>query len=774
MRLTETIAIKEQARNSLYRRRLVEGLSAPHVQMITESEQIANKLNRLIMEADLTADQINQLFGAVEQNATAAGGNRTAIGKSKDVVDAVNDIINRTGKLIQDTAPVQAFDQKFEQLKGAVSEKFPELDAQLTSLGTWAKENPGKTAAIVGVLTVLGGIAGGPVGGAIAGQALRGSVELIKGEKLSTAIGKGAKTAAIGALTGFALEKVKELVADLLPADISTTFFNPQQGTIDVSKLKGMGIVDPANLDPEAAVELIQARSGLAELVRVPDMPPEAKEELMKQLQEVNTKLVELGGGANVKDAIDNLQSNLDITGSGIEVQTTTATDAASGSTASMEVTGEIDASTLDSIGINSADFSPNKWISDNKDALLKYMDQEQLDAWQNASALSRSINSREFEGVAIAASNEFTTSNMGNIDVSGIPDSVEVGEVYRSTVNTEIGGVPWTASADVSIEGVDAAGNAVYKFSDVFTNPSAIKADMWDALEGMPKELQDELLGQFDGITKGSATVVADTAAQDIANGIMQGVVAAGVGATMADADIKDAEGKKAKAEESVQRRAKIREATMRRYFTSVTYNHNNSIQQINEGPMDALKNLGAKLEKGATAALQKAGTIGKNITTKITVDKLMKAWNKAGKPFDDAAISKILVDMGVDPAIISTSYKAAGLTEPTAASAAPSVATGTAQVGDTVTYTNAKGQQKQAKVAAMLNTKDAQGDPQIQLQIGGAKFAVDQKSINSIDAKAPANTKVADLAKSINANPAIKQAVMAVLNPPAAAGAA
>ena len=684
MKLIETIAIKEQASYSLYRKRLLEGLSKPHVQIITEAE--------------LTADQINKLFGAVEQQATAAGGNRTAIGKTKDVVDAANNIINQTGRWIQNTTPVQAFDQKFAQLKDTVSEKFPELDAQLTSLGTWAKENPGKTAAIVGVLTVLGGIAGGPVGGAIAGQALRGSVELIKGEKLSTAIGKGAKTAAIGALTGFALEKVKEVITDLLPAEVRTLFFNANQGTIDVSKLKGMGIVDPANLDADSAVELIQARSGLAELVRVPDMPPEAKEELMKQLQEVNTKLVELGGGANVKDAIDNLQDQFDITGSGIEVQTTTATDAASGSTAGMEVTGEIDASTLNDIGINAADYSPNKWISDNKDALLKYMDQEQLDAWQNASALSRAVDQREFEGMAIAADQAFRTAD--NIDVAGIPDTLEIGEVYKSTINTEIGGVPWTASANVSIEGVDAAGNAVYKFTNVFTQPDAIKADMWDALDGMPQELQDELLAQFSGVAKGGAEIVADTAAQDIANGIMQGIVATGVGAAMADKEIKNS-----KTEESVQRREKIREATMRRYFTSVAYNHNNSIQQINEGPMDALKNLGTKLEKGATAALQKAGTIGKNLTTKITVDKLMKAWTKAGKPFDDAAISKILVDLGVDSAVISASYKAAGLAEPKAA-----------------------------------------------------------------DAPAQTSTKVADLAKSINADPALKQAVLAALKPEAA----
>jgi hypothetical protein len=65
-----------------------------------------------------------------------------------------------------------------------------------------AKNNPGKTAAIIGVLTVLAGLATGPVGGAVAGQVLRGASELIQGKDLSTAVGKGVKSAAIGAVAG--------------------------------------------------------------------------------------------------------------------------------------------------------------------------------------------------------------------------------------------------------------------------------------------------------------------------------------------------------------------------------------------------------------------------------------------------------------------------------------------------------------------------------------------------------------------------------------------
>jgi hypothetical protein len=62
----------------------------------------------------------------------------------------------------------------------------------------------------VGVLTAIASLAGGPVGGAIAGQVLRGAVELLKGEKLSTAIGKGIKTAAFGYLSGKAFEMLGE------------------------------------------------------------------------------------------------------------------------------------------------------------------------------------------------------------------------------------------------------------------------------------------------------------------------------------------------------------------------------------------------------------------------------------------------------------------------------------------------------------------------------------------------------------------------------------
>lgn len=162
-----------------------------------------------LIEASLTQDQINQLFTGVQQNS------RTLLGKGVDTVTKVNDVINQVGGWLKDTAPVKFADQKFNDLKAKVGAKFPELDRQLTDFGTWMKENPGKSAAIIGVLTAVASLAGGPVGGAIAGQILRGSAELIKGADLSTAIGKGIKTAVFGFLSGKAVEAMSQLAQSM-------------------------------------------------------------------------------------------------------------------------------------------------------------------------------------------------------------------------------------------------------------------------------------------------------------------------------------------------------------------------------------------------------------------------------------------------------------------------------------------------------------------------------------------------------------------------------
>lgn len=196
-------------------------------------EGVVNTFRPLI-EATLTPDQIAQIFPQVEKSATEMGTNTTGIGNVAnkvasgaksvaDVASKANALVDKAGRWLQDTKPVQAFDQKFETLKGTVASKLGN-DSKIMSgidyLGKYAKANPGKSAFVIGVLTSLAALGTGPLGGAIAGQVLRGANELLKGEKLSTAVGKGAKSAALGALAGAGAKELGSMLSGSIQATV--------------------------------------------------------------------------------------------------------------------------------------------------------------------------------------------------------------------------------------------------------------------------------------------------------------------------------------------------------------------------------------------------------------------------------------------------------------------------------------------------------------------------------------------------------------------------
>ena len=64
-------------------------------------------------------------------------------------------------------------------------------------------------------------------------------------------------------------------------------------------------------------------------------------------------------------------------------------------------------------------------------------------------------------------------------------------------------------------------------------------------------------------------------------------------------------------------------------------------------EGIFDKIKGAASSaVAKGVSKVQQ----VGKNLTTKVTADKLMSAWKKAGSPTDSKQISAFLVQQGVD----------------------------------------------------------------------------------------------------------------------------
>jgi uncharacterized protein YjbJ (UPF0337 family) len=177
--------------------------------------------------AQLTPDQIQDIFKGAESVADATGDNKNMLGKAAgavgaaaklpvDIAKAVDKKINELGRMAQNAGPVKNMDQKFEQLKKDITANNSDskIVQGIQKVSDWAKENPGKASIAVGILTTMAAFAGGPMGGAAAGLVLRASKDLLQGEKLSTAVGKSVKTAAYGALAGLAIQGLTDGMVD--------------------------------------------------------------------------------------------------------------------------------------------------------------------------------------------------------------------------------------------------------------------------------------------------------------------------------------------------------------------------------------------------------------------------------------------------------------------------------------------------------------------------------------------------------------------------------
>jgi hypothetical protein len=138
-----------------------------------------------------------------------------AAGKVAGGFSSANDAINKLGKMAQDTAPVQGFDNKVEDILTKIGNANPKVAEVARKYGEWAKKNPVKQGIIIAMLTAAAALVTGPGGGAAAGAVLRAGNEILKGEKASTAIGKGIKGAAFGWLAGLGIQELGQFFSSM-------------------------------------------------------------------------------------------------------------------------------------------------------------------------------------------------------------------------------------------------------------------------------------------------------------------------------------------------------------------------------------------------------------------------------------------------------------------------------------------------------------------------------------------------------------------------------
>ena len=167
-----------------------------------------------LKEAALTADQIQNLFKEIETSATAAGGNRTVLGKGKDAATAVNKAWEDLKTKIQDSGPVKAVDQKYDdaiaKIEAGLGGPDNKVNQVIQRYRKFAKENPVAQGFVYAALIAAAGISGAGLGGAAVLGLLKMSDKLLQGEKFSSAAYAGAKTG----ILAFAASKIGDYIKD--------------------------------------------------------------------------------------------------------------------------------------------------------------------------------------------------------------------------------------------------------------------------------------------------------------------------------------------------------------------------------------------------------------------------------------------------------------------------------------------------------------------------------------------------------------------------------
>lgn len=676
-----------------------------------------------LLEAELTPQQIDAIFTSAEASATAGGNNKTALGKAGGSIAKqtakITDTLNKLATQAQNSGPIKNFDAQFEKLKLQLKKQLQgnpvgqKVLKGIESWGDFAKESPAKSAFIIGAMTSLLAFAsGGILSGAAIGFFIKMANNTMKGDKLSTAVGKGVKGAAIGAVAGALGDAISNTADDLFPPEVTQVFMN-QDGMIDISELDAM-TATAETVTAEQAKELVQTFNAMGEMVKNLDNE-EQLEVLNQQLEQVRAKIFDLSpmDGGSLGDNMDALQDKFGIEGRGVDVKVTgntvdVTTDAEplpgdDGDYGEAPPDAEPDADKLsgdevgtvkaqysaeelnDKFNIDSSEFPRNAWMDENKDALLKAgMTETEFEDLQSATQLQRAIDQANWrEGINVSASNE-STIFMGDTPkiIDGIEGEYQAGDTFTSEIQTKLPGSdkPWSANVTVSIEGVDANGDAVYAIKELTVQPEVFNDKMFAAIDALAeqdpenplvKEFMDKVIMSNQSV---SLETLKDTFAQDVAEKVMQGAAAVALGGALAQTEVKPAQGElNLKGGQGVKNTESIdyEEAYTHLFEQFIAeappkqgelpLNNPNSIgSKIGKAAMGAGSSLlktvnkgvdavGAAAQKGIGKTVAGVKDAGKQLANKVTKEKLMKAWKKAGEPTDTGAVMTILSDNGL-----------------------------------------------------------------------------------------------------------------------------
>ena len=655
--------------------------------MITETRtyKLWESAGRKIVEAQLTPDQIKQIFQGAQDIETGGGNNRTMIGKGKDAATAVGQAWEKLKTKAQTSKPIDGFEKKYDavalRLKQATGGDQGAMK-YVQKYRDFAKKHPIAQGVIYAALIAAIGLSGAGVGGAAALGLFKMTDKLLQGEKFTSAAWSGAKT---GALAYGASQLAQYFQKPNVPLPDNIESVKLPSGTDYIVK-QGDTLSQIAEKYGVSVEELMKANNGATTVTPTGQSmtwdDPNA-------LSNVNAMGDATPSGTGVQQDYDvktapkvsnpdriNVGQKLNIPGatgsSPYQGGVGTAADTWDKIGAGKYPYDQISANQaakygIDTGGLGDASKAGGKIASDAAGPSQSMIDQmrnqnlfkmqDQADAAFYADKPDDfGINPRNNDAVGTGMPGSANTTVPAQpAGASYNPDylnKVINGEIPRPKISAEKAqaALDWQSqnggqvpSAAPSVMNGDGPGGFSKEYLQKAADPDRVGRYM------ISPEKAQELLSQTKSTASNtvSGTLSGVTGDQMASNPAYKAIIQK-FGDTPGARQAAMAAAKAAILKGQVNESVQLTESQIFLLIGKIVERQ----RKLDEGIMDTLKGAAGKTANWAR-------TKGQNLTTKITADKLLQAWKKAQSPTDSDAVAKVMIDAGVPQETVTNLMK-------------------------------------------------------------------------------------------------------------------
>ena len=539
-----------------------------------------------LKEAALSPQQIQGLFSTIEKTATDAGSNRTGIGQAKDKIDqVVLKPYNDLKAKIYNSGPMEGFAAKYDDAAEKLKQSAGGDEGRVMQIVKKYRQFAEKHPIMQGFLYAALIAAAGVSGAGLGGAAALGLFKLT--DQLLQ--GKDVRSALYSAGKTGALAAGASTLGDLVRGGEAAADVAGADAAVDAGGSQQGGFAGGGNsIDGRIDVDANTAT----------DMR--------------NAGIQDIAGGTSIDDIVADFDGKLST------AEMNMITDLPNQDGIPQNVLDQYNMQ-LDTMygDLNLADYKPGTELSSEQMNAIIDMD--------NADAIPDDVNdqfNKQLQSHLDGGGTDIDPDDIGGQSGADRSATAQGGNV-QSNVDKSVADLK--AKAELVAPGGTGEG-IIVRGNIPITDPGQIEEfnRLFPGTDAMSPEAKEWLTTNVDGAAEKfdqAAAARPKPTAQQLSN---RGKSMAFQSGHSTNTNV-------------------LSEDEITKLFVAVAYKQN-----LMEAP-GMLSNLKKQIGKGVTKLGQKAKQVGTNITTKVTADKLMKAWNKAGKPTDSVQIAQWLTTLSL-----------------------------------------------------------------------------------------------------------------------------